>query len=183
MNAETVATFEGIEIDQMYREHILDHYKNPRNYGALENARHIHDLNPLCGDVVDLYVDIHDDIITAAKFTGDGCAISKASSSLFTGHIKGKNVRDIVTMSREDMQELLGITPAAARVKCMMLCLSACKKLIANDASLTAITPAATIATATTAAETPAATTITPATRAAAKTPAATIVQKNNGRL
>jgi nitrogen fixation protein NifU and related proteins len=134
MNAETVSTFDNISVDQMYREHILDHYKNPRNYGIIEadDIQTIHDHNPLCGDKITLQLRIKNNIIIETNFTGDGCAISKASSSLFTEYIKEKNVKEITRMQREDMQQLIGITPASARIKCMMLCLTACKKIITN---------------------------------------------------
>ena len=76
--------------DQFYREYILDHYKNPRNYGRLEHADVSHEEdNPLCGDVVGMDFRIQDGVIEDIKFHGRGCAISQASASLLTERIKG----------------------------------------------------------------------------------------------
>lgn len=129
INAQTIGTFEGVEIDQMYREHILDHYKNPRNKGRLDGL-HFHDENPLCGDEIDIYVFVEDGAIRDISFEGNGCAISQASASILTENVKGKNVENIKKMRREEMQELLGITVSVMRVKCMMLALVALKKLL-----------------------------------------------------
>src|SRR3989338_11709506 len=82
------------EIDQMYQENILDHYKNPRNFGKIMNAAvHHHEKNPLCGDVLDVYFLIDDDKnIADVKIYGNGCAISLASASMLTEKVKGKNI-------------------------------------------------------------------------------------------
>ena len=82
----------------LYHEMIVDHGKNPRNFGVLENAHELKDLNPLCGDQLTLYVKIDGDIITDAKFSGQGCAISMASSSLMTQAIKGKTLAEAKTL-------------------------------------------------------------------------------------
>lgn len=129
INAQTIGTFEGIEIDQMYREHILDHYRNPRNKGKLQGL-HFHDKNPLCGDEIDLYALVHDGMLTNISFEGNGCAVSQASASILTDHVKGKKVDQITSMGREEMEQLLGITVSVMRVKCMMLALVALKKLL-----------------------------------------------------
>ncbi len=129
INAQTVGTFEGVEIDQMYREHILDHYKNPRNKGKLQGL-HFHDENPLCGDEIDIYVNVEHGAIRDIAFEGNGCAISQASASILTEEVKGKRIEEIKQMGREEMGELLGITLSVMRVKCMMLGLVALKKLL-----------------------------------------------------
>ena len=130
ISAKTVSTFDGISADQMYREHILDHYKNPRNQGTLKDALHSHEDNPLCGDEIDMYIEIKDNKIKNISFTSEGCAISQASASMLTEYVKGKDIEKIAALSRESMQELLGIDVTAMRVKCMMLPLKAVKMIV-----------------------------------------------------
>lgn len=123
-------TFEGVGVDQMYREHILDHYHNPRNFGTLENAERFHDLNPLCGDEIEMFVKFENGKIADIRFTGRGCAISQASASMLTDAAKGKGGGIVTLMNREGMQELVGIEVAPMRVKCMMLPLKVLKTLV-----------------------------------------------------
>jgi len=126
-----VQNFEGISADQMYREHILDHYRNPRNKGEIKNAIHQHEKNPLCGDEIDMYLNIKKDRIKDVKFQGSGCAISQSSASILTDYIKGKNVHDVLkTLEKNNLQELVGIEATAMRVKCMMLSAKAVKVII-----------------------------------------------------
>lgn len=83
------------ELDELYRQVILDHNKNPRNFGELDP--HTHDAkghNPLCGDRIELFLDVHDGVIKDIKFKADGCAISKASASIMTTVLKGKTVEE-----------------------------------------------------------------------------------------
>ena len=122
--------FEGVKLNQIYREHLLDHYNNPRNNGVLEGAAHFHDVNPLCGDEIDLYAILDEDKIKEITFTGKGCAISQASASMLTEFAQGKNVNELLKMDSDAMQELVGIKISAARVKCMMLSLKALKRII-----------------------------------------------------
>ena len=133
-NSKNIGTFDGVSADQMYREHILDHYKNPRNHGTLatKNTLHMHDVNPLCGDEIDMYVEIKNNKISEIKFSGKGCAISQSSASILTEEIKKskKDINDIAKLSREDLQDLLGIDITAMRVKCMMLPLKVVKMII-----------------------------------------------------
>ena len=84
---------------ELYQEVIIEHNKKPRNYGDLEPCTHqAHGLNPLCGDDIVLKVVVADGIVQEVRFTGQGCAISKASSSLMTTHIKGKSVAEAEQM-------------------------------------------------------------------------------------
>src|SRR3989344_1441967 len=131
-DSKSIGTFDGVSADQMYREHILDHYKNPRNHGTIntKTAEHMHDVNPLCGDEIDVYITIKNDQIKNIKFTGKGCAISQASASVLTESIKSKDINDISKMTRDDLQDLLGIEITAMRVKCMMLPLKVIKLII-----------------------------------------------------
>jgi nitrogen fixation NifU-like protein len=97
------------EFDQMYREVILDHYKNPRGHGELDNAdAHAEGQNPLCGDEVAIYVAFADDgeTIDEVKFSGRGCAISQAATSMLMEMVQGRSASDV---ARLDKDELLGV--------------------------------------------------------------------------
>ncbi|MGB9851984.1 MAG: Fe-S cluster assembly sulfur transfer protein SufU [Candidatus Kapaibacteriota bacterium] len=84
------------EFDLLYQEVILDHNKNPRNFGVLETATHkAVGHNPLCGDHIEIYLNVEDDTITDVKFKGVGCAISKASASIMTTVLKGKTIPEV----------------------------------------------------------------------------------------
>ena len=116
-------------MDDMYREVILDHYKNPRNRGALDPADiSYEDDNPLCGDRIriDLRVD-DDDVITEVGFSGRGCAISQASASMLTEHILGKSLDEVKQMQKDDLLDLLGIELTPVRLKCALLSLKVLK--------------------------------------------------------
>ncbi len=82
------------DMSSLYHEVIIDHGKNPRNFGKIEDALELKGLNPLCGDQLTLYVKIDNDRIADVKFNGQGCAISMASSSLMTQAIKGKTLAE-----------------------------------------------------------------------------------------
>jgi nitrogen fixation NifU-like protein len=82
------------ELDELYREVILDHNRRPRNFRAIEGGRRAEGFNPLCGDRLTVYVQIDDGVITDVSFQGSGCAISKASASLMTESVKGKTTAD-----------------------------------------------------------------------------------------
>ena len=102
--------------EQFYREFILDHYKNPRNYGRLEGATISHEEdNPLCGDVVGMDLLVKDGAISDVRFHGRGCAISQASASLLTEKIKGMPLDDARKIGKEDVLEELGIVISPAR--------------------------------------------------------------------
>ncbi len=116
-------------MDDLYREVILDHYKNPLYRGELvPNDYSYEDENPLCGDHVriDLRVD-NNGIVTEAAFTGHGCAISQASTDLLLESIIGKNIEDIKHMEKQDILNLLGIDLGPVRLKCALLPLKVIK--------------------------------------------------------
>jgi nitrogen fixation NifU-like protein len=114
--------------DQMYREYILDHYKNPRNFGRLENADISHEENnPLCGDVVGMDIKTRDGVIDDVRFHGRGCAISQASASLLTERLKGMSLEDAREIGKQDVLEELGIEISPARLKCALLALKVLK--------------------------------------------------------
>ena len=116
-------------MDDFYRENILDHYRNPRNKGRLDNPTHMHEEhNPLCGDVI--HIDLHvndEDVIEEVRFEGDGCAISQASASMLTEMIQGKTLEEAKQVSKEDILEALGIDIGPVRLKCALLSLKVLK--------------------------------------------------------
>ena len=108
----------------MYRQQILDHYKNPRNYGELEDATFEHvGENPMCGDTIKMYVKLDDDgeTVERVSFVGDGCAISQASASMLSQDLHGRTLDEIREMDRDDIFDLLGIDVNPMRVKCAVL--------------------------------------------------------------
>jgi nitrogen fixation NifU-like protein len=114
--------------DQFYREYILDHYKNPRNFGRLEDADIAHEENnPLCGDLVGMDFRVREGVIEEVRFHGRGCAISQASASLMTERLKGLSLDKARGISKEDVLDDLGIEISAARLKCALLCLKVLK--------------------------------------------------------
>jgi nitrogen fixation NifU-like protein len=108
----------------MYRQQILDHYKNPRNYGEVEDAdiEHVGE-NPMCGDTIKMFLQLADDgdTIAGVSFIGDGCAISQASASMLSGELRGKSLEEVQEMDREDIEEMLGVDLSPMRVKCAVL--------------------------------------------------------------
>ncbi|MBI2977089.1 MAG: SUF system NifU family Fe-S cluster assembly protein [Chloroflexi bacterium] len=116
-------------MDDMYREVILDHYKNPRNFGTLDPADiSYEDDNPLCGDRIriDLRLDENQRVKEVA-FSGHGCAISQASASMLTEEILGKTLDEIRHIGKEQVLELLGIELGPVRLKCALLSLKVLK--------------------------------------------------------
>lgn len=119
-------------MDALYRDFILDHYRNPRNAGSIENAdATFEDINPLCGDKVRMDLRIRDGVIEDVKFKGRGCAISQASTSLLTEEIKGKKIADIDRIGKDEVLANLGINISAARLKCALLGLKVLKQALA----------------------------------------------------
>ncbi len=115
-------------MDDMYRDYILDHYKNPRNQGELEGATNTYsDSNPLCGDELSMALRIEDDRVADVRFNGKGCAISQASASILTEEIKGKTLDEIKAIDRDHILENLGIQISPARIKCALLSLKTLK--------------------------------------------------------
>lgn len=115
--------------ESVYQENILDHYRWPRNYGKLAKPSFSHrENNAVCGDYVEIQAKVSaSGTIEEIKFTGEGCAISKAAASMLTEFLKGKPLSDLEKFSSNDMVSLLGITPGPARLKCALLALKAAK--------------------------------------------------------
>ena len=117
-------------VDDLYREVILDHYKNPRGHGVIEDAdAQAEGLNPLCGDEVTIYVQFEDDgeTIDEVKFSGRGCAISQASTSMLMEMAKGRTASEIAELPKEDLLEEIGIPLTPIRLKCALLSLKVLK--------------------------------------------------------
>jgi nitrogen fixation protein NifU and related proteins len=115
--------------DDIYREIILDHYRNPRNKGKLPGADiSTHDSNPLCGDEIDIHMKIQGDRIMDIKFEGRGCAISQASASMLTEMVINKPLTSVKDIAKMDILENIGLTNLGpARVKCALLALKVMK--------------------------------------------------------
>ncbi|KPN89455.1 Fe-S cluster assembly sulfur transfer protein SufU [Lysinibacillus sp. ZYM-1] len=133
-------------LDQLYRSVIMDHYKNPRNKGSLEEDAVTIDMNnPTCGDRIHLTLKVTDGIVEDAKFDGEGCSISMSSASMMTQLIKGKKVEEAIELSDifskmmmgedysdkydlEDVEALQGVSQFPARIKCATLAWKAMEK-------------------------------------------------------
>ncbi|MET3697421.1 nitrogen fixation NifU-like protein [Bacillus oleivorans] len=133
-------------LDALYRQVIMDHYKNPRNKGQLENGTLTIDMNnPTCGDRIHLTMNVEDGIVKAAKFEGEGCSISMASASMMTQIIKGKEIQTALKLSEVfsdmmqgkdyddsidlgDIEALQGVSKFPARIKCATLAWKAMEK-------------------------------------------------------
>jgi nitrogen fixation NifU-like protein len=115
--------------DDIYREIILDHYRNPRNKGKLALADvSVHDSNPLCGDEIDIHLKIESNKVQEIKFEGRGCAISQASASMLTEMVMGKELEFLKDLRKEDILENIGLTNLGpARIKCALLSLKVLK--------------------------------------------------------
>jgi nitrogen fixation NifU-like protein len=115
--------------DALYREEILEHYKRPHNWGELEEPDlEFEDTNPLCGDELKVTIRVGaDDRVEDLRFTGHGCAISRAAASMASDEVKGMPVAELVRLDREFILDLLGIDISATRMKCALLSLKVLK--------------------------------------------------------
>ncbi len=133
-----------MQLDDLYRRVIMDHYKNPRNRGTFENQSVTIDLNnPTCGDKIQLQMQVEDGKVKAAKFVGEGCSISLSSASMMTEAVKGKTLEEALEMAEkfsglmkgepvefeyEDLEALSGVNKFPARIKCATLAWNALRK-------------------------------------------------------
>jgi len=136
-----------LKIMDTYREEILEHWKNPLNFGGMKGADLVvEQINPLCGDEVTFFFkflkkknskfEIRNSKILEVSFTGSGCAISIAAASILSENIKGKNVSVLSKMTGEDVLKWIGGTVAPARLKCAFLALEAVRRIVTNDEGL-----------------------------------------------
>ena len=116
-------------MDDLYRENILEHYKNPHHWGELEAADlEAEDLNPLCGDELKVQLKVDgDNRIEDIRFSGHGCAISQAAASMASDEVRGMRVDDLLKLDRSFVLDLLGIDISATRMKCALLSLKVLK--------------------------------------------------------
>ncbi len=145
------------DLQELYQSVILDHNRKPRNFGALASANHTADgKNPLCGDQVTVALLVEQDMIVDVKFTGHGCAISKASASLMTAAVKGKSREEAESLFSRFHALVLGQDPDAGkslgqlvvfsgvsrfpiRVKCASLAWHTLKAALESDVSAAVI--------------------------------------------
>jgi nitrogen fixation protein NifU and related proteins len=119
----------------MYKEHILELWKHPENYGKLHKASvEERVFNASCGDDITVYVLRKEGIVLDASFTGTGCALCIASASLTTQEVKGKKYSEVSIMKAEDVLNLLGVQVNPARLSCVLLALEAIQKSISKHA-------------------------------------------------
>lgn len=117
--------------DSLYKEIILEHWKNPHNYGVIPNATiDAIDVNPLCGDSIRITIIVKNKIIEQIMFTSEGCAISKASASILTDLVNKKEISDIKKVSPENFLQLLEIELTPARTRCALLAYSVLQRNI-----------------------------------------------------
>jgi nitrogen fixation NifU-like protein len=114
--------------ENLYREIILDHYRNPRNKGTLDPADYSYeDTNPLCGDEVRIDLRVKDGLVDEVRFSGRGCAISQASASMLTELVEGQPLDEVKALTKDDLLEELGVPISPARMKCALLPLKVLK--------------------------------------------------------
>jgi nitrogen fixation NifU-like protein len=116
-------------MDDLYRDLIIDHYKNPQYRGHLDpNDIHFEDDNPLCGDHIEITLRVDaNSKVTDGRFDGKGCAISQASADLLIESIIGKPIEEVKQLSKQDILDLLGIELGPVRLKCALLSLKVLK--------------------------------------------------------
>ena len=118
---------QGIPSD-MYREHILELYKNPSNFGELKSPTHKYtSYNSICGDEITVNILVENDKVQDIKFSGSGCVISMVSASLLTDKIKGMKISEVKKFRGENVLKLLNIKLNPARIKCALLSFEAVK--------------------------------------------------------
>lgn len=134
-----------MQLDDLYRRVIMDHYKQPRNRGTFDaDAVTINLNNPTCGDRIALQLRVEDGIVQEARYTGEGCSISMASASMMTEAVKGKTIEEALELADrfssmvkgedaefeeyEDIEALSGVCKFPARIKCATLAWNALRK-------------------------------------------------------
>jgi nitrogen fixation protein NifU and related proteins len=111
-------------MDDLYRQYILDHFRDPRNHGSLDHPdSHAADTNPLCGDRIAIDLAVQDGQVAEVRFNGRGCAISQASASMLTEKIEGASLDELRAITPQDVLEMLGVEIGPARQRCALLAL------------------------------------------------------------
>lgn len=118
----------GLMDETTMMEFLLDHFKNPRNYGTIDNPDISHEEgNPSCGDVIRIDLKVNNNVITDVRFSGKGCTISQAAASILTEMIKNKSLDEVKKLTKEDMLSAIGIPLSPIRLKCGLLALKVVK--------------------------------------------------------
>jgi nitrogen fixation NifU-like protein len=126
-------------MDDLYRDEILEHYRNPHNFGTLaEPDVTFEGANPLCGDRLTLSLKFADGNVSEVAFTGRGCAISQASASMLTDEIKGRPIAQVDALTNQDVLDNLGIEISPARLKCALLSIDTLHKALAQSGKVAA---------------------------------------------
>jgi nitrogen fixation protein NifU and related proteins len=151
LKQRSISAMSSNNLDNLYRQVIMDHYKKPRNRGVLEDGSHTINMNnPTCGDRIELTFKVEDGKVIDAKFEGDGCSISMSSASMMTQAIKGKNVDEALKLSKifsdmmqgkeydddidlGDIEALQGVAKFPARIKCATLAWKAMEKGLTEE--------------------------------------------------
>lgn len=121
----------------LYQEHILDHYHNPKNWGALEHPTHQSDVkNPTCGDALHFELLVNDNVVEKIAWEGEGCAISMASASLLSEIVSGNTSEELLALTPADTLNLLELTLSPGRLKCGILSLEALHKALQQTATM-----------------------------------------------
>jgi nitrogen fixation NifU-like protein len=122
-------------MDDLYRDEILEHYRNPHNFGTLaEPDVTLEGSNPLCGDRLTLSLKFDDGRVSDVAFTGRGCAVSVASASMLTDDIKGQPISEVDALTNQHVIDSLGIELSPARLKCALLSIDTLHKALAGVA-------------------------------------------------
>ncbi|MEK7106938.1 MAG: iron-sulfur cluster assembly scaffold protein [Patescibacteria group bacterium] len=121
--------------NDIYREEILEYYRHPQNYGVMKHPTfEAEAINPLCGDKIRLQLKVNKKgIVEQVRFSGSGCALSIASSSMFTEWMVGKSVRKLRTVGPAEIQKLMRAKIGPARLPCMLLSHVALQKMFPGD--------------------------------------------------
>ena len=123
-------------MDELYRDYILDHYKNPKNFGEISDPDlSFHDKNPLCGDELEVQLRVEDGVIKELRWHGQGCAISQAAASIASEELVGMKVDEAATLDADWMLEQMGIAISATRRKCALLNLKVLRGAVTGDPS------------------------------------------------
>jgi nitrogen fixation protein NifU and related proteins len=116
-------------MDDLYKEIILERYKNPRNLGNITHGIQVEEVNALCGDKIKIWLEVKNNTITDAKFEGSGCAISVAATDILMDMIKGKKITQVQQMSGAEIENEMGIELSSVRKRCAYIGLEAIKKI------------------------------------------------------